>query len=186
MCLLCKIILKVSYLIIILWTTLEKGECFDFNYTLGCVYRTLYIFRLLGQVCHLSLLICCPCSFYIHVLMLAAFWEWKLPPFNDNGKHWKLTTDFDKILTFSLARGCNFVLSLGVTTLLITPVMGMSCPCNVSKDCFDMLKSILFVELVGRFSSLRQSDRVYLGWFLWYLVWRLFKMQALKRSVKAH
>ena len=43
LCLLCKTILKVSYLIIILWIALEKGECFDFNHSLGCVYPTLYI-----------------------------------------------------------------------------------------------------------------------------------------------
>ena len=36
----------VSYLIIILWITLEKGECFDFNHSLGCVYPTLYTSRL--------------------------------------------------------------------------------------------------------------------------------------------
>ena len=40
-CLLCKTILKVSYLIIILWITLEKEESVDFNYSLGCVYPTL-------------------------------------------------------------------------------------------------------------------------------------------------
>ena len=40
--LLCNTILKISYLIIILWITLEKGECFDFNHSLGCVYPTLY------------------------------------------------------------------------------------------------------------------------------------------------
>ena len=47
MCLLFKTILKVTYLIIILWISLEKGECFDFNHSLGCVYPTLYIIRLL-------------------------------------------------------------------------------------------------------------------------------------------
>ena len=73
LCLLCKTILKVSYLIIILWITLEKGECFDFNHSLGCVYPTLYIIRLLGRVYHFSLLICYPYSFYFHALMLVAF-----------------------------------------------------------------------------------------------------------------
>ena len=43
LCLLCKTILKVSYLIIILWISLEKAECFDFIHSLGCVYPTLYI-----------------------------------------------------------------------------------------------------------------------------------------------
>ena len=67
------------------------------------------------------------------------------------------------ILTFYLARGFDFVLSLVVMTPLITPVMGKSCPGSVGKDCFDMLKSIGFGDLVGLFASLRQSDRVYLG-----------------------
>ena len=40
--LLCKTILKVSYLLIILWISLEKGECFDFNHSLECVYRLPY------------------------------------------------------------------------------------------------------------------------------------------------
>ena len=43
-----------------------------------------------------------------------------------NGKDYKLTTDFETILTFSLARGFDLVLSLGVTTPLITLVMGIS------------------------------------------------------------
>ena len=63
LCLLCKTILKVSYLIIILWITLGKGEWFDFNHCLGCVYLTLYIFQLLDQVYHFSLLICYHYSF---------------------------------------------------------------------------------------------------------------------------
>ena len=82
---------------------------------------------------------------------------------NDTGKDEKFTTDFDRILTFSLARGFDFVLSLGVTTPLITPVMGICCPGSFWKDCFDMLKSIEFGDLVRLFSSSRQSDRVYLG-----------------------
>ena len=61
-----------------------------------------------------------------HVLMLVRHWECKRPPLNDTGKDQKLTTDFEKILTFSLARGFDLVLSLGVTTPLITPVMGIS------------------------------------------------------------
>ena len=63
--LLCKTILKVSYLIIILWIFLEKGGCIDFNHSLGCVYPTLYIIRLLGSVYHFSLLICYPYSFIL-------------------------------------------------------------------------------------------------------------------------
>ena len=62
----------------------------------------------------------------------------------------------------SLARGVDFALSLGVTTPLITPVMGISCPGSVGKDCFDMRKSIGFGDLVGLFASLRRSDSVYL------------------------
>ena len=58
--------------------------------------------------------------------MLVAHWECKLPPVNDTGKDQKLTTDLEKILTFSLGRGFDLVLSLGVTTSLITPVMGIS------------------------------------------------------------
>ena len=58
-----------------LWISLKKGECFDFNHSLGCVYPTLYIIRLLGRAYHFSLLICYPCSFYIHAFMLVALWE---------------------------------------------------------------------------------------------------------------
>ena len=39
----------------------------------------------------------------------------------------------------------DFVLSLGLTTPLITPIMGISCPGSFGKDCFDMLKSIGFI-----------------------------------------
>ena len=48
LCLLYKAILKVSYLIIILRFSSERGECFDFSHALGCVYPTLYIIRFLG------------------------------------------------------------------------------------------------------------------------------------------
>ena len=51
---------------------------------------------------------------------------------------------------------------------------------NFGKECFDMLKSIGFEDLVRLFSSSRRSDRVYLGWFVWDLVGRLFRMQALR------
>ena len=57
--------------------------------------------------------------------MLVAHWECKLP-LNDTAEDQKLTIDFEKILTFSLARGFDLVLSLGLTTPLITPVMGIS------------------------------------------------------------
>ena len=52
--------------------------------------------------------------------------------------------------------------------------MEMSCPGSVGKDCFDMLKSIGFGDLVGLFASSRWSDRVYLRWYVWDLVGRLF------------
>ena len=90
------------------------------------------------------------------------------------------------MLTLSLARGFDLVLSLGVTTPLITPVMGISWPCILGKECFDMLKSIGFGGLIKLFPSSRRSDRVCLGWCVWDLVWRLFTMQASRRSVKAH
>ena len=65
--------------------------------------------------------------------MVVTLWEYKSPPFNDkpcsSHKDQKLTTDFEKILTFSLARGFDLVLSLGVTTPLITLVLGISWPC---------------------------------------------------------
>ena len=74
LCLLCKTISKVSYLIIILWISLGKGECFDFNHFLRCVYPTIYISRLLSRVYHFSLLICYPCSsswkLWVHLLSL--------------------------------------------------------------------------------------------------------------------
>ena len=63
-------------------------------------------------------------------------------------------------MTFSLAWEFDLVLSLGVTTALITPVMGKNI---FGKEYFDMLKSIGFGDLVRLFSSSRQSDRVYLG-----------------------
>ena len=82
------------------------------------VVTLFYIFY--HAVYHFSLLICYPCSFHFHALILVAHWECKLPPLNGTGKDYKLTTDFEKILTFSLAREFDLVLSLGVTTPLIT------------------------------------------------------------------
>ena len=67
LCLLYKIILKVSYPIIILWISLEKGECFDFNHTLGYAYPTMYIIRLLCRVYRYSLLICYPSSYIMYI-----------------------------------------------------------------------------------------------------------------------
>ena len=81
-------------------------------------------------------------------------------------------------------KNCEGFKQLSYYSKLITPVMGISWPCIFWKVCFDMLKSIGFGNLVRLFSSLRQSDRVYLRWFVWYSVRRLFKMKPLKRSVK--
>ena len=102
------------------------------------------IIRLLGRVYHFSWLICYPYSFYFHALMLVAPWECKL------------TTDFEKILTFSLARGFDLDLSSVVTILLINPVMVISWPCIFEKECFDMLKSIGF-EIWSEFFQVWQD-----------------------------
>ena len=40
--------------------------------------------------------------------------------------------------------------------------------------------------MVRVFSSLRQSDRVYLGWFVWDFVKKLLKMQASRRPEQTH
>ena len=118
--------------------------------------------------------------------MLVALCEYKLPPFSDTGKYQKVTTDFKQILTFSLARWFSLVLSLGATTPLITPVIAISLLCIFGKECFDMLKSIGFGNLVSIFSSSRRSDGIYLGRFVRGLIGILFKMQALRSLVKAH
>ena len=49
-----------------------------------------------------------------------------------------------------------------------------------------MQKSIEYGDLFRPFSSLRRSDRVSFGCFVWDLVGRIFKMQALKQSVKVY
>ena len=84
-----------------------------------------------------------------------------------------------------LISGVLLFIIIIVTTQLITPVMGISWPCILGKECFDMLKCIGFGDLVRLFSRVSQSDRVYLGWYVWDLVWRLFTMEASWRSVKA-
>ena len=60
-------------------------------------------------------------------------------------------TDFGEILAFTLARGFEFVLSLGVTTPLITPVIETSFPGSFGKDSVDKLKSIECGDLVRLF-----------------------------------
>ena len=66
------------------------------------------------------------------------------------------------------------------------PVMGISWLGSFAKVCFDVLKGIAFGDLIRLFSNLRQSDSVYLFWFVWDLVGRMFKMSALRQSVKGH
>ena len=98
--------------------------------------------------------------------------------FSDNGKDQKPITDFEKILTLSLARWLDLFLSLGVTAPLITPVMDISWPCILEKECFDMLRTIGDGDFVRVFSSFRRYDSVYLGWFVLDWVCRIFMMQA--------
>ena len=57
--LLCKALLKVSYLIITLWISLEKVKCFDSNH--GCDNQSF------------SLLICYPCLLIFFRLFLTLF-----------------------------------------------------------------------------------------------------------------
>ena len=64
--------------------------------------------------------------------------------------------------------------------------MSISCSGSLWKYCFDMLKSIGFGDCIRLFSRTKQSDTIYLGWFLWYLVGRLFRMKAARQSVEAH
>ena len=82
--------------------------------------------------------------------------------------------------------GLELVLPLGVITSLITPVMGISWPFILLKECFDMPSSIGYGDFVRVCWSSRRYDRVYLGSFIFGLVWRLFAMQASRRSVKTH
>ena len=70
------------------------------------------------------------------------------------------TTDFEKILIFRLANGFDLILSLGVTTPLITPVIGISWHCIFGKVCFHILKSIGFEDLTRLFSSSSRFDRL--------------------------
>ena len=60
-CLLCKAVLKVSYLIITLWISLEKLKCFDSNHSLGCNNQSF------------SLLIWYPCLSIFFRLFLTFF-----------------------------------------------------------------------------------------------------------------
>ena len=78
----------------------------------------------------------------------------------------------------------DFALSLGVTTPLKTLVMGISW-WQFWERLFWYDEEHRVEDLVRLSSSSRRSDGVYLGWFVWDLVGRLFKVQALRRSVKA-
>ena len=80
-----------------------------------------------------------------------------------------------KILIFGLVRGFNLVLSLGLTTPLITPVMGISWPCILEEGCADMLKMIVFGDLVRLFSSLRPSVRTTLVKLCEIQLWGFFR-----------
>ena len=73
-----------------------------------------------------------------------------------------------------------------MTSPLITPVIGITSTFILLKECFDMLSSIGYGDFVRVFWSSRRYDGVYLGSFIFGLVWRLFTMQASRRSVKAH
>ena len=83
--------------------------------------------------------------------------------FSNNGKDQEPITDFEKMLTLSLARGFDLLLSLAVTAPLITSVMDISCPCILEKECFDMLRTIGDGDFVRVFSSFKRYDSVYLG-----------------------
>ena len=65
-------------------------------------------------------------------------------------------------MTFSLPREFDLVLSLGVAVPPITLVMGISWPCILRKECFDMVKTIGFGDSIRHFSNSRRCDRVYL------------------------
>ena len=76
------------------------------------------------------------------------------------GKEQELTIDFKKILNFCLVRGFNLVLSLGVKTPLIIPVMDLSGPCILGKEWFDMLRNIGYGDFGRSFSSFSRYNRV--------------------------
>ena len=57
----------------------------------------------------------------------------------------------------------NNVLTSNNGHVLNKNVVNIQCPGSFGKDCFDILKSIGFGDLVRLFSSSRRSDRVYFG-----------------------
>ena len=98
-----------------------------------------------------------PFTFTFIYLMLVALLEFKLCSLNDTGKNQKLTTDFYNILTLSLARGFDFLLSLSVTTRVIPQVMGITWFGECGRDCFDMMKSLVLRDMARLFQI---SDRL--------------------------
>ena len=79
------------------------------------------------------------------------------------------------------------LLPLDTTTSLVTPILSIGWLGSFGEICFtNFLKSTWIGNLVRLFSSSRQSDRADLHWAEWNLVGRLFQMQALIQSIKAH
>ena len=105
-----------------------------------CWLKGLYRMPSVSWICHHSLLLH---IFWIVSILpvipfpLYCYWKWWVEwlggwwliyirvLFGKRGDK-NLTTHFYKILTFPIARGFYFVLSLGATTPLITPVMGIN------------------------------------------------------------
>ena len=56
-----------------------------------------------------------------------------------------------------------FLRSCNISFSLFLIFFNLIFPCIFGKKCFDMLKSIGFRDFLRVFSSLRRSDRVYLG-----------------------
>ena len=75
--------------------------------------------------------------------------------------------------------------SNNVLQILLNPPRGVfSITFQQASDRPTYAEEHRFGYLVRLFSSSTWSDRVYLGWFVWDLVGRLFRMQAGRRSVK--
>ena len=115
MLLLFKTISKVRFQITGLWISMKKGECFDYNHSLGSFPFLFIKIRLLHHVYYFSLLICYTESFLFHALMLVTLLEQNVLLMTI-GKTTNLPTHFVISLTFWLASGLDFVLSVGVTT----------------------------------------------------------------------
>ena len=110
---------------------MEKGECFNFNHSLGSLPFSIHHHEtsrssLLFQPADLL-----PCLFYFHALIFAAFSSVNFLLLLTLRKIRKLKADLEKILAFNLALGD--IVFLG-------------------KVCFDMLESRGFGDLVRLFS----------------------------------